>query len=241
MSEDTEFEELEQIPWSVLAAKTPNMTVRLGAVAVLGVVVLVLAAFLLLKGSGPDPAAESVLPVVSETTVTSVEPPSSTAPAVPAPYSEADLMAISIDDESRLAEMHAEWFVRDYLTADGDETSAARVGSLIPVEIPDPEPGFSSYVEWVDTLAVTASEPGTYVVDVAYRLLVGHDGVFERQPVGALAVKLAVGADGAVRLAALPEVIDSPETGPLLTVAADTAESFEPVAGMMLPVAAAGG
>jgi len=229
MSEQPEFEELEHIPWSALAVKTSDPLFRLAYVAagvVAAIVLGLLAARWLLAGDGPTvvtlpPAAVAASPAGVEagaaaTVGTSLDPgvgtttPPESVISQPALYSEADLMAIAVDDESRLAMFHAEWFVRDYFTADGDEAIIRSNSDLVQEEWPPTRPTVSSYVEWTRAYAVLTPRPGRYRVEVAYRLLMGSNGDFTREPVAAAAVELIVDVDGMTRLAQLPEPIDPP-------------------------------
>jgi len=168
-------------------------------------------------------ASTTAAPVQPTEATVAVAPPAEASPVAPLPaYSEADLMLISTEDEERLAAMQAEWFVRDYLTHDGDASVAERVASLIPDEtvIPDetatldetvaPAQSVSSYVEWVRAFAVESPTPGWYRVEVVYRLLVGADGGFVREPAGAVAVELSIDVDGSARLQTFPEEIAVP-------------------------------
>ena len=220
-----EHEELEQIPWSVLAASSPDPRWRLAAAAV-GVVlfcaVLILVAMRFL-GAGSAVTADrqpAAAPSVASAPGTSAVPvvPRGTAPttvaASPSPeaYSEADLRAVSVDEEVLLAAMWAESFTRDYLTVDGDDALVGEIAALLGVDLPPPAAGVVSYVEWVRAFSVMAADPARYQVDVAYRLLVGKDGQFERQPAGAIGLELLVDVGGSVRLTRLPEAIGLPET-----------------------------
>ncbi len=219
-----EFEELEHIPWAALAARTPDPRWKLALIVTAGCAVVVLA---LVAGkvmlAGEQAEYEVPLDVPAGTGQRLAAAPAAPASAAndPAPvqttvvetttaaYSEADLMAVSLDEEERLAVVWAEWFVRDYLTVDGDGAVAAAAADLFSVEYPADEP--PTYVEWVEAFAVSTPAPAVYRVDVAHRVLLGGDGGYVRQPAAALAVQLAIGADGAVRLLHLPEVVSLPE------------------------------
>jgi hypothetical protein len=230
MTDEPEFEELEHIPWAALAATRPDPLWRRGILAlvvVAAVVVIGLVVRMILADN------EVPLILAAPTTSAPMQPPETTigvglpaqeaGPAASLPaYSEADLMLISTEDEERLAAMQAEWFVRDYLTHDGDTSVAERVASLIPDEtvvsdetvISDeslaPAQPVSAYVEWVRVFAVESPGPGRYRVEVVYRLLVGADGGFVREPAGAVAVELTIDIDGSARLQTLPEPIAVP-------------------------------
>jgi hypothetical protein len=136
-------------------------------------------------------------------------------------YSEADLMAVPIEAESRLAVMRAELFVHDFFTVDGDDESADHLADLVGGwTIPHHDPAGYSYVEWVRAFGVTSPDPGRYAVDVAYRTLVAAaDNDFDRGEVRAVTVTVDVDVDGTTRLVDLPVPVQIP-----------------PVAAMQLPV-----
>ena len=223
MSETPEFEEMEQIPWSALAARNPR-PVPLPILIVGGLAVIVVAGFLLLQlvpdggpGTGADPGASDEPSARSigagASALTSTSTAGAAPPDSPAVYSEADLMAIAVEDETALAVMQAEWFVRDFFTVDGDPATAARLRRLLgeDVELPHEAPSAYSYVEWVQAYAADSSQPGLYVVDVAYRLLSSGDGAdYTRAPVAAVQVPLAVDVDGVTTLRNLPSPVDPP-------------------------------
>ena len=207
MTDQPEFEELEQIPWAALAAKPADPRARYAAIAVGVVIVIGVLAWITMRQGDSPPAlisAETTAPASAPLppTAVTVAAPTTAAPAATAVYSEADLMLIDVEEEKRLATMHAEWLVRDYLTMDGDPDVAARVAALLPdVE----RSGSSSYVEWVETFAVDSAEPGQYRVEVVYRVLLGGEEGFVREPAGALAVSLAIDVDGSAKLLAAPQ------------------------------------
>lgn len=218
-----EFEEMERIPWASLAASTPDPRRRLAlaAIGVVAIVALVVIAGGALLGSsaapnsGADPAVGSVpvtapsqpTSVMSDPTPTQIE---SAAPEPPPIYSEADLMAAAVDDEVRIAVMWAELFVRDYLTVDGDAATAAEAARMVAAELPAAPGGVTSFVEWVEAYAVTASRPSQYRVEVGYRLLTGSEGRYVRQSAAAMAVVVSVDIDGSARFAGLPELVSMP-------------------------------
>ena len=220
-----EFEEMERIPWAALAAGTPDPRRRLIAagVGLTALIALLLIAGRSLLGSGastdPDLSIANGNSVTTmPATQSSVAPPTPAEPQTAATghavYSEADLMAASVDDEVRIAEMWAERFVRDYLTVDGNVSTAAEAARMVAADLPDPPAGLTSFVEWVDAYAIGATQPGRYRVEVAYRLLTGSTGSFVRQPSAAMAVTVNVDADGTAILAGLPELIPMPQLQP---------------------------
>ncbi len=206
MSED--FEELEKIPWAALAATPGDTRARYLTVAVAIVAVAGFVGWLLLRDQGPE--IPSVATTLAPATTVVAEPPPDTS-AIPSAsvYTEADLMLIDVADEERLAVMHAEWLVRDYLTVDGDVERSERINALLPGN-GDAEP-LPTYVEWVEAFAVTTPEPGRYLVEVVYRILIDEGEGFVRQPAAGMAVDLAVDVDGTARLLAAPEPVPVPE------------------------------
>jgi len=235
MSDQPEFEELEHIPWSALAVKPPDSRLRLVYVA-LGVVAAIglglVAARWLLPGDGESTitlppvaatdqaataqrvvAADITNPVPAVVTTTAATGESSVSAGVGL-YSEADLMAIAVDDESRLAAMRAEWFVQDYFTVDGDEQIANELEALIGnVALPHRASTGSSYVEWARSFAIVSPTPGRYVVEVAYRVLSSTtDGAFIRMPVRAVAITVEIDVDGAMMIVDLPASTEIPAT-----------------------------
>lgn len=226
-----EFEEVEQIPWSALAAKTPIPWER-AAYLVAGVVAVVVLGVvggrLLWSGDGATvvtlPPIEAPGPTTAPTTTTSSSgqeamPVVTEPPPAATVYSEADLMAISIDDDSRLATMRAEWFVQDYFTVDGDARVATDLAEAIGERVvPHQDPSGYSYVEWARAFGVASPLPGRYVVDVAYRTLVpaAAEG-FARTAVRAVAITVDVDVDGSTQLVDLPTPVTLPGTVPMAT------------------------
>ena len=217
-----EFEELEQIPWAALAARTPDPRLRLALIVVSAcsiVVLLLVIGKVMLSGDG-DPGDVPAIPTEHLAAAPSPEPASDSAepapvvanpetPSPPGAYSEADLMAISPGTEERLAAVWAEWFVRDYLAGEGADPAGFRIPDTPSANLP--AGGTPVFVEWVNAFAVTSPSPGSYRVEVAYRVLVETDAGFIRRPAAALAAEVAVGVDGAIRLLHLPEPIPLPE------------------------------
>lgn len=239
-----EFEEFEHIPWAALAARTPDPRWRIALVAAAGcalAVLLLVVGKVMLTGDGDDglpveiPAAPSqqaaaAPPLPTSTDRSSAPVPLAASAVEPVAYSEADLMAIATDDEQRLASMWARWFVRDFLTVDGDGATTSEVAGLLPVDLPAVET--TTFVEWVDVFAVSTIAPAIYRVEVGYRLLVEAHGSFARRAPAALAVELGIDGDGSVRLLHLPEIVPLPKgraTGSDLTqdLPLDVAEAVD--------------
>lgn len=219
MTDQTDFEELEQIPWAALAAKPADPRARYGAIAVVAVLVIGVLVWLAMRGARPAatlgvadsaPSSEvSTAAVIAPATPVATDeiPIVASVSSPPEVYSEADLMLIDEAEEKRLAVMHAEWLVRDYLTVDGDAAIASRMTRLLPDVERDEN---ASYVEWVETFAVHSPEPGEYRVEMVYRVLRGGDDGYVREPTGAMAVSIAIDVDGSAQLLVAPEVVDVP-------------------------------
>jgi hypothetical protein len=256
MNEQPEFEELEQIPWAALAARANDpwrrvSQVVLGALAVL--LLGLLAARWLFSGdeatimtlpavasSRADVAAsaadvavagEAVPPDPVEVTVTSSEP---------SVYSEADLMAISVPDESRLAAMRAEWLVQDFFTVDGDDGAAQGLAAVVGEHsLPQHAPAGYSYVEWARSFAISSPQPGRYAVDVAFRTLVTADaGGFVRTDPRAVTVIIDVDVDGTTQLVDLPSPATLPEMVEMSVATIAPAEASAEMTATALRIAA---
>jgi hypothetical protein len=210
MTDQTDFEELEQIPWAALAAKPADPRARYGAIGATILLVVAAIAWLVVR---TEPSTAMPAAITTSSPPVTALPQGATDAPLPAPtttaavYSEADLMLIDISAEERMATMHAIWLVRDLLTVDGDAVVTARIDRLLPTAVRSDTP---SYVEWAEAFAVASPEPGRYRVEVVYRLLTGDDGSFSREPAGALVVDLALDVDGSARLLAAPEPIPVP-------------------------------
>jgi hypothetical protein len=227
---DDQHEEVEHIPWGELLASTGDGRRRLiylaaGALAavVLGMVVARLFA------SSPEPApvavetpAAATTPQVPVVTVP-VAMPEATAAAtssttVPAPvlYREADLMAFPPEWEARAAAARAEWFVTDFFTADLEPNGVADVRGALPagVELPDMPQDAAvglSYVEWARAVWVEEADTGVFRVTVAYRMLgAPPDRGFQRLPVRAVEVRVAVSDSGGTVVVDLPSPVTLP-------------------------------
>ena len=207
MSNHTDFEELEQIPWSALATATNDARNRYLSLAAGVLFVVAVVGWLVWRGGGSSADGAVALPETTAAATTLTAAPVTAAPTETTVYSEADLMLIDGTDEQQLAAMHAEWLVRDLMTIDEDPLVGERIGTLLP----DVERGSTgTYVEWATPIAITSPEPGRYRVDVAFRTLTAGEGGFVRQPVSALAVDLTIDVDGTARLVSVPEVVAVP-------------------------------
>ena len=204
-----EREELEQIPWSNLAAQVHGGTDRrwYALAALVGLVIVAVIGFRLFDGSG-QPVPPPVL-----------EPPA----AAPAPVSAADTpegtLVVAEDDLRKptvagdavpdAVRVRSEWFVMDYFTLDGSDETArsvreALVADLRTVPLPHDGQGIAStFVEWARVLEVSDDADGSFAVTVAYRAIRADDGGFVREPVVAVALGVRE-HEGAYLVAALP-------------------------------------
>lgn len=222
---DHEREEVEQIPWAMLAdqlgdARRPRLATI--AMAVIAAVVTGVVAFhVLRKPSGTmvdlatTTAAEEPAPGVAPgdegTTSTTETPPAAASPpepASPALYSEADLMAVLPAANELAVAAHAEWFVADFFTVLGAESA----GDAPSDDWPRPVAGEGGYswVAWVRSASVSALDAGRFDVTVLYRtLLRGEAGELVRAAVRAVVVEVAVDGDGGIAVAGLPRPVSA--------------------------------
>ncbi|NND01206.1 MAG: hypothetical protein HKN91_00325 [Acidimicrobiia bacterium] len=210
-------QDYEQIPWSHLVPPQKDRSLQLAAIAVAAIAVSMAIVFLMRRGPSLAPivASTTAAPSVVEAPLLDVpvvvSPASTTTlPAGPRIYSEADLMAVLPPPESdhRLeAIARAEWFVTDYFTVDGDTSLADGVHAVLPdvVDLPTTDGSAISYVEWARAVEVFDHRDGSFDVTVWFRTLVGdvEDG-FSRTAVRAVDVKLVTDERGKLALADVP-------------------------------------
>jgi len=229
---DDQHEEVEQIPWGELLASNDDGRRRVLylAAGALGALVLgVVVTRALSSPAAPQPVPAPV--AVAATTVATV-PVQATVPAtVPAPppvttttttvvapvlYTEADLMAFPPDLSARAAVARAEWFVTDYFTADLEPNGTADLRGALPVgvELPEMPQDMAiglSYVEWARAFRIEEEADGSYRVAVVYRLLgAPPERGFQRLPVRAVEVRVAVSGTGGSVVLDLPSPIALP-------------------------------
>ena len=210
-------QDYEQIPWSHLVPQQKDRSLQLAAIAVAVIAVFLTIVFLMRRGPAVAPivasttAAPSVVEAPpSEVAVAPTPVSSTTLPAGPRIYSEADLMAVLPPPESddRLeAIARAEWFVTDYFTVDGDTSLADGVNAVLPdaVDLPTTDGSAISYVEWARAVEVLDHRDGSFDVTVWFRTLVGDvEGGFNRTDVRAVDVKLVTDDQGRLAVADLP-------------------------------------
>jgi len=227
---DREHEELEHIPWSMLAKELNNgrsqTKVVFGLVLILVAVVVFVGVRSLRQTAGTVievPGDRSDPEVTAPATTNLLTPPvaaasaatTTTTPVSAALYSEADLMAVAPEREQALAAARAEWLVMDHFTV-GDAAGEA------PAAL---------WVEWARTIGVTATGPAQYQVAVVFSTLVRTETeAFGRMGLRAVEVPIRIDADGDATPTDLPSPLalsgwDAPEP-PVV----DAAEVPEPVA-----------
>jgi len=117
----------------------------------------------------PVPTAPVAVPAV---------PPAAPVATPPQAVAEADLYAVPPDTLRSQASAFAEWFVSEYLTADGSADEPNTLRTLLPADLPLPEApdGTLTFVEWVVALEVVEAGPGQFEVDVLARYMVASGG-----------------------------------------------------------------
>ncbi len=204
-------EQYDEIPWSHLVEDLgrpgPSTPLIAGVALVVGIALGFVGAVVF--GGGDTSAADDAPPAIvaptgappaapPETPVTTTDTPVSIAAAEPSPevlFSEADLMAVADDHESRAAAVRAEWFVRDFFTVDGSGPIGAAPADVLEGIAPVHGPEVVTYVEWARAIIVEPTAPGEYDVAVAFQLLAADGDVFVRHPARSVRVPIIVGPD----------------------------------------------
>jgi hypothetical protein len=236
-------EEFEHIPWATLAAGEDDRRTRLLYIGVVIAAALVLGVVAARWLIGPQhrPAPADTAATTTPSSMTTL-PASTTTTSL---LSEADLMATVADTGGeQMAMMRAEWFITDYFTVDGSERavddlrSAFVAGATIP-PLPHENPDVSgtTYVEWARAYAVEPVSPGLFAVSVAFRsIFLDADEVFQRSPVRAASVLVAVGEDRS-GIAELPSPIPVPPASMLAVEPPPAGEAPSAVADVALEYA----
>lgn len=199
MKIDGDFELYEAVPWDSLVTDDVRRRRRwiylISAVLVAGAIAAAIG-----RSIPVDPTA-GVAPG------TTVPVDATTVAAGDAPLLEADLRA----DGDRTAVAVATWFVADYFTLDGTETTREALRGLLPVgvDLPEPNPGARSFVESVVAYEVEDLGTGRHRVSLVVRALVSADGEgYRREPARGVELVVAVSGSGVT-------VLDLPRPGPL--------------------------
>ncbi len=154
------------------------------------------------------PVSPSPVPAAPQAVPTS--PPAAPVATPPQVVAEADLYAVPPDSLRSQASAYAEWFVSEYLTADGSDIATKTLRSLLPADLPLPEvpDGTLTFVEWVLTLEVVEAGPGQFDVDVLARYMVASGGeAYQRLDPEVFTVTVAVDETG-------PHVVGAPQIRP---------------------------
>jgi len=206
------MDEYEEIPWSALLsehrkgrAKTLTLLAAIVAAAVVGFVGI---RWLTTPGHGEPSTIVAPANETTSTTPTAVPETVTTTSLL----SEADLMAVEPTISELAAIARAEWFVTDYFTVDGpvpEELFLAFVDDADLPVMPVLDDAGISYVEWARAFDVRTL-PNGYGVSVVFRSITEHpDGGFDRGPVRAVEVLVAVD-DDETAIAELPIPIPPP-------------------------------
>lgn len=227
-SKTSDQEVFESIPWEELrdlgdTARRRRIWILVGGTALLAVIVFSVARTF----SAPDPLLPPPETTGAAPDPVTAPPPSPTAaPTQPASElpelaREADLMADvdlpAVDPPTPppfpgewQAASYAEWFVLEFFTLDGSDSSPDRWGGLGDDSFRESTDALS-HVEWVRTLRIASLGDGRWKTQVALRRVVSTDGVgYTRLPTQA--VEVVVNMNSGV-----PEVVDLPRFIPLPT------------------------
>jgi len=204
-------EEFEYIPWSQLAnqqrtQRNRTMYIAAGVIAAIAVGALVARSTLGQASAQPRPSAQQA-PVNTPAPIEQTTTTSSTSL-----YSEADLMALIEGEAIRAVVARAEWFVHDYFTADNDPAWYDNIVATIEESIiPDiSQPAAPTYVEWANAYEVIETMPGRFRATVVFRTIGGEP--YERLPVQAVELGVAIKGDGGTTIIELPTAIPIPGT-----------------------------
>jgi len=205
-------EEYEYVPWSQLAnqqrtQRNRTMYIAAGVIAAIAIGALVARSALGSASVQPQPTAQAT------PDTTTAELTTTTTDASPSLYSEADLMALIEGEATRAVATRAEWFVRDYFTSDDDPRWPSDIAAALAQDVPLPAlpPSTSpAYVEWAKAYEVIETMPGLFRATVVFRTIGGQP--YERLPVQAVEVGVAIQGDGGTTIIELPNPVPIPGT-----------------------------
>lgn len=220
-SPDDLDERYESLPWEQVRTSEPSdrrwMLIAAGAV----VVVAVTASATRTLWPTPPLATPTMQP---STTAEPIPVPASATQSqdqAPELITEADLRAISPESAERAVAAHAEWFVSEWLTIDGEPSDTAPAMLPDGVDIPVVDESARSFVESVVTLSAREVRLGSWEVAVLVRSLSAFgDGAYVRIPARVFHVTVGLGDDG-------PFVSDLPAPGSVPTARATAPELSE--------------
>ncbi|MGA7097521.1 MAG: hypothetical protein WB245_08135 [Acidimicrobiia bacterium] len=227
----------ERIPWEMLERKKNDRPWL--AYGVAGAIVLGALAYSVMGNrpvGQPTVAATATVPTVQPDQAPEVVSPppvaaTSSGPTSPTMTAEADLYAVDPERVLDEADAYAEWFVAEYLSVDGSEESRQVLASLLPPDIPAPEPGdgTSVFVEWVRATTTEEVAPLIYRVSVLARTMAaGADGLYVRQPTQMVTVDVSMSGEvPAVVISPSVENVSLPDPAPagLVELPADVRET----------------
>lgn len=160
--------------------------------------------------AAPSPVPPAAVAAPSAPPLVPSAPPVAPVATPPQVVAEADLYALPPDSLRNQASAHAEWFVTEYLTADGSDVETNTLRSLLPPDLPLPTvpDGTLTFVEWVLTLEVVEAGPGRFDVDVLARYMVASGGEpYQRLDPEIFTVTVAVDETG-------PRIVGAPRVRP---------------------------
>jgi hypothetical protein len=210
-------EVFERIPWEMLEQRRSDRPWL--AYGVAGAIVLGALAYSVMANRPVTPAVSQTVhaeapasdPATSQTPAVPPVVATGSPPTAPTMTAEADLYAVNPERVIDQAVAYAEWFTSEYLSVDGSEESRQVLASLLPSDIPPPQPGegMRVFVEWVRASTVEEVAPLVYRVSVLARTLAADsEGLYVRQPPQQVIIDVSMAGDG-------PTVTMSPEVEPL--------------------------
>lgn len=224
-SPDDLDERYESLPWEQVGTSEPSdrrwMLIAAGAV----VVVALTASATRTLWPGPPLSAPTVQASTPTTQVLPTAAPTLPHDEGPELVTEADLRAISPEAAERAVAAHAEWFVTEWLTIDGEPSDAAPTMLPEGIDVMVGDESARSFVESAVALSAHEVRLGSWEVEVLVRSLSAfEDGAYVRIPARVFLVPVGLGDDG-------PFVSDLPAPGPVpsaRTTAPDLMEESAP-------------
>jgi hypothetical protein len=177
--DDKREEIYERIPWETL--EKPSNDRQWLVIGVAAAVVVGALAYSFVSNRTIPPPASADTPAMASLPESQAPIPAPIAPVPTAPQvvAEADLFAVPPQRLADSAAAHAEWFVIEYLTADGTEEGQSVLRSLLPADVPLPvvPEGTVVFVEWVRAVSIDeVGGPGQFSIDVLARYMIADDG-----------------------------------------------------------------
>lgn len=177
---DEKREEIyERIPWETLEKRGGDKQWLVIGVAAAVVVGALAYSFMANRTLPPPVAVDSQAAAPMPQPVAPVPAPVSPVATAPQVVAEADLYAVPPGRLAESAAALAEWFVIEYLTADGTDEGQSVLRNLLPSDVPLPvvPDGTVVFVEWVRAMSVEEDGgPGRFSVEVLARYMTADDG-----------------------------------------------------------------